>query len=227
MNTQYTHENGLPKGVIFDMDGVLADSEPFITRAACMMFAELGLVVKAEDFIPFIGTGEDRFVGGVAEKYRFPLDLPRAKARTYDIYLEIIKGALKPLPGVHDFVSRCRQMGKRIAVASSADRRKVDGNLRQIDLPADMFTAVITGEDVTHKKPAPDIFIMAAERLGLPPHECLVIEDAVSGVTAAKAAGARCLALLTSFDRDALKAADFFAKDLSEAPAECLNWNHC
>jgi HAD superfamily hydrolase (TIGR01509 family) len=225
MNQINTPENTLPKGVIFDMDGVLADSEPFISKAACMMFKELGLEVKHEDFIPFIGTGEDRFIGGAAEKYGFSFDLKKAKARTYDIYLEIIRGTMKPLPGVHDFVSRCRQMGKRIAVASSADRRKVDGNLRQIGLPADLFTAVITGEDVTHKKPAPDIFIMAAERLGLPPHECLVVEDAVSGVTAAKAAGAKCLALMTSFDRDALKAANYFARDLSEAPDECLNWN--
>lgn len=225
MKTHHNAENNLPRGVIFDMDGVLADSEPFITCAACMMFAELGLHVEPEDFIPFIGTGEERFIGGAAEKYGYSLDLPKAKTRTYDIYLQIIKGALKPLPGVHDFVNRCRDMGKRIAVASSADRRKVDGNLREIGLPADMFAAVIAGEDVTHKKPAPDIFLLAARRLGLPPHECLVVEDAVSGVTAAKAAGARCLALLTSFDRESLKAADFFAKDLSEAPDECLNWN--
>jgi len=225
MNRDHTAENHLPKGVIFDMDGVLADSEPLITRAARMMFAELGLEVQDEDFVPFIGTGEERFIGGAAEKYGFELDLVKAKVRTYDIYLEIIKGVLKPLPGVHEFVSRCGQMGKRIAVASSADRRKVDGNLSEIGLPPELFAVVIAGEDVTHKKPAPDIFLLAAQRLGLAPQECLVVEDAVSGVRAAKAAGARCLALMTSFDRQALKGADFFAKDLSDAPDACLNWN--
>ena len=62
----------LPEGVIFDMDGVLLDSEPFICKAACMMFAERGLAVKPEDFLPFVGAGENRYIGGVAEKYGLP-----------------------------------------------------------------------------------------------------------------------------------------------------------
>lgn len=109
----------LPFGVFFDMDGVLVDSEEFIARACCMMFAEKGLQVTPEDFRPFIGTGENRFIGGVAEKYNFPLDIKAAKPRVYDIYLEIIKDRLKPLPGVHEFLKKCRDMGKKIAVASS------------------------------------------------------------------------------------------------------------
>lgn len=218
-------EHILPKGVILDMDGVLVDSEPFICCAACRMFAELGLEVKPEDFTPFIGTGEDRFIGGAAEKYNFPLDLKSAKKRTYDIYLEIIKGALKPLPGVFQFVNHCRALGKKLAVASSADARKVKGNLAETGLSANIFEAVITGEDVIRKKPNPDIFLLAAERLNLKAQHCLVVEDAVSGVAAAKAAGAKCLALTTSFDRRALAGADFFATDLSQAPLEALNWN--
>lgn len=214
----------LPNGVIFDMDGVLVDSEAFICRAGCMMFAELGLTVQPEDFTPFIGTGENRFLGGVAEKYNFPVEIEKIKARTYDIYLDIIKGHLKPLPGVYSFIDRCRSMGKKIAVASSADRRKVIGNLTEIGLRPEMFDAVVVGEDVAHKKPAPDIFLLAAKQLNLPPQECLVVEDAVSGVAAAKAAGSKCLALTTSFSREELKAADFFAPHLAEATAEVLCW---
>lgn len=218
------HKNKLPNGVIFDMDGVLVDSEAFICRAACMMFAEKGLTVQPGDFVPFVGTGEDRYIGGVAHKYNFPVDIETVKKRTYDIYLDIIKGALQPLPGVHDFINKCRSMGKKLAVASSADRRKVVGNLTEIGLPLERFDAVITAEDVADKKPAPDIFLLAAERLVLNPAECLVVEDAVSGVAAAKAAGARCLALTTSFSAEQLKEADFFALDLSEAPAQVLDW---
>ncbi|MCE5187476.1 MAG: HAD-IA family hydrolase [Planctomycetaceae bacterium] len=172
---------GLPRGVILDMDGVLVDSEPFICRAARMMFAELGLTVQHADFVPFIGTGEDRFIGGPAEKYHFALDLPKAKKRTYDIYLEIIKGNLKALPGVHEFIERCRSMGKKLAVASSADLRKVRGNMAEIGLAFGKFEAVISGEDVVRKKPNPDIFLLAARRIGLNPQDCLVVEDAVSG----------------------------------------------
>jgi beta-phosphoglucomutase len=216
--------DSLPKGVIFDMDGVLVDSEPFICKAACMMFAEHGLKVQPKDFLPFVGMGENRFLGGVAEKYNFLINIERDKKRTYDIYLEIIKGNLGPLPGVHEFIAKCRTMGKKIAVASSADMRKAEGNLREIGLPFGTFDAVITAEDVVHKKPAPDIFLAAAKRLGLDPRECLVVEDAVSGVEAAKSAGAKCLAITTSFTKEKLSKADWFAENLAAAPGEVLNW---
>ncbi len=213
-----------PYGVLFDMDGVLVDSEAFICRAGVQMFAEKGLKVRPEDFVPFIGTGENRYLGGVAEKYDFAIDIAQAKKRTYDIYLEIIKGNLEPLPGVYEFIEKCMRMGKRMAVASSADRRKVTGNLKEIGLAADVFDAVVAGEDVKHKKPAPDIFLKAAECLKLAPEMCLVVEDAVSGVEAAKAAGARCLALTTSFPREKLNGADYIATDLADAPEEVLGW---
>jgi HAD superfamily hydrolase (TIGR01509 family) len=216
--------NSLPRGVIFDMDGVLVDSEPFICKAACMMFAEHGVSVRPEDFLPFVGMGENRFIGGVAEKYKFPINIERDKKRTYDIYLEIIKGALAPLPGVHEFIAKCRTMGKKIAVASSADMRKVEGNLQAIQLTVETFDAVITAEDVVHKKPSPEIFFAAAKRIGLDPKDCLVIEDAVSGVEAAKSSGAKCLAITSSFSKEKLAKADWFAPDLAAAPVEVLNW---
>lgn len=216
-------QSKLPAGVIFDMDGVLVDSEPFICKAACMMFDELGLRVRPEDFVPFVGMGENRYLGGVAEHYHFQIDITQAKKRTYDIYLDIIRGRLQPLPGVHAFVEKCRLLGKKIAIASSADRRKVIGNLSEIHLPPDQFDAVITGEDVVHKKPNPEIFLLAASKLGLAPQHCLVVEDAVSGVAAAKAAGAVCLALTTSFARRQLQDADFFAPSLAEVPDDVIN----
>ena len=87
------------RAVIFDMDGVLTDSEPLINEAAVTMFRELGLVVQPEDFLPFVGTGEDRYIGGVAEKYAFPLDGPAAKKRTYEIYLDLVPQKLSAFPG--------------------------------------------------------------------------------------------------------------------------------
>lgn len=215
----------LPYGIIFDMDGVLVDSEEFICKAACMMFAELGLAVAPEDFVPFIGMGENRYLGGVAEKYQFPVAIDAIKKRTYDIYLDIIRGELKPLPGVGEFIEACRKEGRLLAVASSADRRKVEGNLREIGLDTRLFGTIVTGEDVVHKKPDPEIFLLAASRLKLNPADCLVVEDAVSGVTAAKAAGAKCLALTTSFPREKLSKADFFAPNLAHVPAEATQWN--
>lgn len=206
------------------MDGVLVDSEEFIARAACMMFEEKGLKVVPEDFRPFIGTGEDRFIGGVAEKYNFPLEMPKDKQRTYDIYLDIIVGNLQPLAGVKDFIAKCQKQGLKLAVASSADMRKVKGNLKEIGLDHGEFEAIVCGEDVEHKKPAPDIFIYAAEKLGLKPEDCLVIEDAVSGIQAAKAAGAMCLGITSSFSEQQLAGADFFAANLVDISDEVISW---
>jgi beta-phosphoglucomutase len=217
--------SSLPAGVIFDMDGVLLESEEFICRAATKMFAEHGLAVKPRDFDPFVGTGEDRYIGGVAETYGLKLNLPEAKKRTYEIYFELIRGKLKPLAGVREFINTCRKLGKKIAVASSADLKKVQANLREINLPWDTFDAVITAEDVVHKKPAPDIFLLAARRLDIEAHKCLVVEDAINGVAAAKAAGCRCLALTTTFKPEQLAAADWVAPDLAHVPPEVLAWS--
>jgi len=214
----------LPKGIIFDMDGVLTDSEPFIIKAAMQMFAELGLKVQPQDFHPFTGTGENRFLGGVAEKYNLPFDVAQGKERAYDIYLKIIKGKLTQLSGAGEFIARCKKMGRKVAVASSADWRKVNGNLAEIKIPAETFDAVVAGNDVKNKKPDPEIFLLAAKKIGLNPKDCLVVEDALSGITAAKAAGCKCLGITSSFTPDKIPGADFYAPDLAHAPAEAVDW---
>ena len=124
------------RGVIFDMDGVLVDSEPFLAEAAIRMFAEKGFEVKPAEFHPFVGMGEDRYLGGPAEARDIPIDPAKDKARTYALYLDLIRGKLHPLPGVREFVARCREKGLLLAVASSADAIKVEGNLHEIGLPA-------------------------------------------------------------------------------------------
>jgi len=206
------------RGVIFDMDGVLCDSEPFICEAACRMFAELhGVEVSPEDFIPFVGAGENRYLGGVAEAHGVTLDLERDKARTYEIYLQIIQGRLQPLPGVREFIAACRAAGLKLAVATSADYVKMVGNLTELSLPPETFDECVNGLDVTHKKPHPEIFLLAASRIGLPAERCVVVEDAPNGVQAAKSAGSACLALTSSFSEAQLRAAgaDWVVPDLA------------
>lgn len=213
------------KAVVFDMDGVLCDSEPFICEAACRMFAERhGVRVAPRDFEPFVGAGEDRYLGGVAERHGVALRMPEDKALTYRIYLEVIRGRLAPLPGVRDFVAGCRRRGLRLAVATSADRVKLDGNLRELGLPEALFDACVTGDDIARKKPAPDIFLLAARRLDLAGFDCLVVEDAPNGVRAAKGAGAMCLGLTSSFSAAALRAAgaDWTSPHLADVDPLCL-----
>ena len=212
------------RGVLFDMDGVLVDSEAFICRAAVLMFSELGTKVTPEDFLPFTGMGENRYIGGVAEKYNLKVNIDRVKARTYEIYDQIASGNLMALKGVHEFIARCRNKGLRLALATSADTVKMEINLREINLAADTFQSIVTGLDVINKKPFPDIYLKAAENIGLKPEECLVVEDAVSGIKAGKAAGCRCLAVTTSFDALALHEADWICSSLVDVPEEAISW---
>jgi HAD superfamily hydrolase (TIGR01509 family) len=211
------------QAVLFDMDGVLVDTERQICLAAIRMFSELGVTVQANDFLPFVGAGEDRYLGGVAEKYGVTLNIEQAKFRTYTIYGEIVHGQLDPLRGAREFIGRCRNAGIKTAIATSADRMKMEINLREIGLPAETFDVTVNGLQVTHKKPSPEIYLTAAQKSGVLPEHCLVVEDAVNGVQAAKAAGMYCMALTTSFDAEQLKQADLICKDLSEAPADIFS----
>ena len=209
-------------GVIFDMDGVLCDSEEFMAAAAAAMFAETyGVTVHPDEFRPFRGMGEERYLGSVAAHHGVTLNLPVDKHRAYEIFLQQIPGRLPPLPGAVAFLATCRARGLKLAVATSADRLKLNGMLPEIGLPHRLFNAIVTGTEVTRKKPDPEIFLTAARLIGLPAAACLVVEDAASGVQAAKAAGSRCLALTTSLAAGTLRelGADWVASDLAHVPA--------
>lgn len=206
------------------MDGVLVDSEIYIREASVRMFRDIGYDVKHEDFLPFTGMGEDRFIGGVAEKYNVPLDIGEAKAKTYLIYEQICSGELKVLPGVFEALKICRERGLKTAVATSADEIKMLINLKEIGLPVGEFDATVFGEMVRNKKPDPEIYLCAAELLGTQSGECLVVEDAPSGIRAAVAAGMRSLALSTSFGPEKLKAADWIIPDLGSFSREHIDW---
>jgi HAD superfamily hydrolase (TIGR01509 family) len=194
------------RAIIFDMDGVLTDSEPVINEAALRGLREYGISPEPEDFEPFVGMGEDRYIGGVAEIHGLAYH-PEMKRRVYEIYLDILPGLLRSFPGVHDLLAELRSRGVALAVGSSADRIKVEANLRGIGVDLAWFGAVVTGEDVQARKPAPDLFLAAAGQLGIPPAQCCVVEDALSGVAAAKTAGMRCAAVATSFPEPALQTA--------------------
>ena len=212
------------RGVLFDMDGVLVNSEAFICRAAIEMFFEKGLNVDEKDFRPFVGMGENIYLGGVAEKYNLTIDINESKARTYEIYEKLSAGKLDPLPGALEFIELCRSKGLKLALATSTDRVKMEISLREIGLSPQSFNSTVDGLEIERKKPFPDIYIKAASNLGLMPDDCLVVEDAVSGVNAAVVAGCRCLAVTTTFSKDKLTGADWICDTLLNVPEDALNW---
>ncbi|KAL5135899.1 Protein SUPPRESSOR OF QUENCHING 1, chloroplastic [Glycine soja] len=153
---------------------------------------------------------EANFLGGVASvKGIKGFDTEAAKTRFFEIYLD--KYA-KPdsgigFPGALELISQCKSKGLKVAVASSADRIKVDANLAAAGLPLSMFDAIVSADAFENLKPAPDIFLAASRILNVPPNECIVIEDALAGLQAAKAAQIRCIAVRTTLSDENLEPA--------------------
>lgn len=191
------------KAILFDMDGVLIDSEFLMRHAAIQALAEYGIQAKHEDFIEFTGMGEDRFVGGVAEKYghTYTFDM---KERAYDYFGEQVKELAEIPEGVREMLMQLHEMGLVLAVCSAADLRKVRYNIQAIGVDESIFSALVTGSDVKRKKPFPDIYLEGARRVGIDPRDCLVVEDAISGIQAAHAAGMDAVGVPTTFSKEVL-----------------------
>jgi HAD superfamily hydrolase (TIGR01509 family) len=189
-----------------------------------MFLIKYGIQAVQEDFAPFVGTGEDRYLSGVAEKYGIELAMPADKEFTYQIYLDVIHDRLQPLPGVLQFVADCRSWNLKLAVATSADRIKLEGNLKEIGLPPELFDTCITGSEVERKKPDPQIFQVAADRLNCENSRCLILEDAPSGISAAVEAGSPCLGITSSFSEMELRSAgaQWIVPDLETIPQDLL-----
>lgn len=192
------------KAILFDMDGVLIDSEWLMRDAAIEALREYGVQAKHEDFLEFTGMGEDRFVGGVAEKYGLTYETVM-KERAYDYFGQRVLREASVPQGVRQMLETLHGRGLKLAVCSAADRRKVLYNLSAIGVPETMFAAIVTGSDITRKKPFPDIYLKGAAMVGEQPSECLVVEDAISGIRAGQAAGMDTVGVPTTFSVEELQ----------------------
>lgn len=210
--------------ILFDMDGCLVDSEPVINAAAILTLKEWGIEARPEDFAPFVGHGEERYLAGVVEHYGGRYD-PQMKRRLYDIYLEQAK-EIEPHPGAKECLQTLSRLGFKMALASSADHVKIDANLRGAGIERSLFGAIIGAEDVVHKKPAPDIYLKAAQSLGVAPQRCIVVEDAPAGILAAQRADMTSIALATTFDAETLRGAqpDVICENFTQVCRTVIRW---
>lgn len=182
-----------PKGAIFDQDGLLFDTEVIFEQSWLKAGVDLGIPVTVELTRSLSGCGKKE-LAEVIDGFFPGLDSSGLVERAHGLAAEA-QLAMTPVlkPGVKEMLEFCRAHGIRTAVASSSMRHLVEHNLESSGL-AGYFDAVVTGGDVANGKPAPDIFLLAAERIGLPAGECAVFEDAFTGIRAAHAAG--CLPVL-------------------------------
>lgn len=181
------------KAVIFDMDGVLIDSEPVHMEAFKRMLESLGQVFDKDYYLQFIGSTTDHMWTKVLADY--PLDLTKDELmRLCDENVQAINGetGYPVMEGVTDFLKRLKAEKIGLAVASSSGRKRIDDTLVKMGA-ADLFDVIVSGMEVEKPKPAPDTFLKAAGLLGVSPAECMVVEDSLNGMKAAKNAGMVCV----------------------------------
>lgn len=205
------------KYVIFDMDGVIVNSEPVIISAALNALHEAGIAAEKADFMEFIGAGEENFIISPCTRQGRE-DLIDELLEKMFVNFENSISEMKVFPSAKPLIGALKKRGFKLALVSSAAGRKLYASLKAADIdPAD-FDVILSGSDVTEKKPSPAPYLLGAGRLGAAPGSCLVIEDALSGIRSAKSAGMLCAAVTTSFSRPELKAEnpDYIVDDIIE-----------
>jgi beta-phosphoglucomutase family hydrolase len=201
------------EAVIWDMDGVLADTAPHHLRAWQETFARRGINFTEADFMRGFGVRNDAIIRNVLGEQTTDAEIETIAREKEATFRRIIGKDVKPLPGALELVRALYEKGVKMAIASST----VIENIRLIvgSLGIEKyFKAVITGHDVTKGKPSPQVFLAAAQRLGVEPQNCLVFEDAVAGVKAAKSAGMHCVAITSTHPREKLAEADLVVDSL-------------
>lgn len=201
--------------VIFDMDGVLADTGPIHYDSWVKMTNEIGYHFSKKFFEKTFGqqspTIVRKLVGhGIEQEL-----VEKWAALKEQYYREIVKDKLKPLPGVNQIIRELKSYGFKLAVGSSGPRENVELLINSLRLKED-FDVLISAAEVKNGKPAPDVFLISAEKLKIGPKNCLVIEDAPVGIEAAKRAGMKSIALTTTHEKKELLNADLIVKDLSK-----------
>lgn len=198
---EVAHDDARPReprrfgAAIFDLDGLLVDSEPLWHEAEVSVFRALGVPLTVADVV----TTKGRFVGEVTEYWyrRFPWTGPAPAQVARDIVdavAELFDQRLALRPGAAGAVDRCERRGLRLGLASSSPMRLIEAALRRVGL-RERFEVVHSAEHEPAGKPDPGIFLTTAARLSTPPTRCVVLEDSVAGVEAAVAAGMACIAV--------------------------------
>lgn len=176
------------RAVIFDLDGVIWDGEPLYHEAFNLVLAPYGFRVTDEDYAQIIGHSVEAAWGWVLDRF----DVRESPEKIYRAYnqavMRLLEKRAEPLPGVRVLLAELRRSGIPVGLASASLRNWVDATLRGLGLDGAFDASVCAGE-VPHAKPAPDLYLAAAEKLGVPSRECIAVEDTAAGIAAAKAAG--------------------------------------
>lgn len=206
--------------VLWDLDGVLVDSTRYHYKAYQQLLEEAGRELSFDEFRSLIGLRNETILR------RLIGDLPAAEAERLADRKEIlfrgrIAGNVEALPGAAELVRRLRREGFLLAIVSSTPQANIELILASLGL-ADAFSAVVGAEDAQRGKPDPEGFLVAAERLRVPPADCVVLEDAPEGIEGAKAAEMRCIGVGTTRPLEKLSRADLVVERLNDPRVEAF-----
>ena len=210
------------KAVVFDLDGVLIDSEKFASMATDKALATYG--VKRDGNLnddDTLGMSDFNIIELFNRLYKTQIPIEEYVDRKDNAFCELIKGRQVKIDGGRELIEELRHNKIKIALASSGSDKSVGCSLTEIGLK-DAFSIIVTGSHVHHSKPSPEIYEVSAKKLGVKPEECVAIEDSVKGIQSAKTAGMKCVAITTSLPREQLLEADFVADFLCELSVEKL-----
>ena len=195
------------RAVIFDWDGVVVDSSAHHERSWEILAAKRGLPLPADHFKRGFGKKNNVIIPDLGWA-KEPADVEALAHEKEEIYRSLVREkGIEPLPGVRELLAALRAENIPCAIASSTERANLDLPIDLMGL-REFFTVIVSGEEVVHGKPDPAVFLLAAERLGIKPADCVVIEDALVGIEAAKRAGMPVLAVATTNPIETLSSAD-------------------
>lgn len=203
------------QGILWDMDGVIANTAPFHFEAWRDTFKKRGVNFTKEDFDHTFGLRNDSIIQKILGKKISAEDIEAIAQEKETNFRHRLPPVLQPLPGVLQLLKALKNAGFKMALASSAPKENLDLLTLKLGIK-DYFDAIVSDKEVKEGKPSPELFLLAADRLKVLPHNCIVIEDAIAGVAAAKAAQMKCIAVTNTHPRDSLSQADTVVDSLEQ-----------
>jgi beta-phosphoglucomutase family hydrolase len=209
------------KAVIWDMDGVIADTAPYHLRAWQEVFRQRDKSYTEDDFRSNFGKRNDAIIRNILGSKITLRELEAIATEKEASFRESARDNINPLPGAIELLQSLNERGFSQALVSSAPIENIRLVTRELGIE-DLFQVIVSGMDVKEGKPSPQGFLLAAEKLGIEPQDCVVIEDATAGVTAAKRAGMRCLAVTNTSPKTKLARADLVVDTLEKVTVSDL-----
>ena len=206
------------KAMIFDMDGVISDTQGIHAKTESELLKSYGIAMHADEITRrYAGVGDEEMFREIFRRAQKEIpEIKRLVEKKWRIMDELVRGNVKEIPGTREFIERLENLGLPLAVGSASRLAFMELVLAELGL-RHRFCVIASAEEVEKGKPEPDLFLLVANRLSVEPENCVVIEDAVSGMIAAKRAKMQCIGLVRDQNEQNYPA-DLIVTDLRNVP---------